>query len=59
MKAKMKSGKVISGRLAETFTKIGIAKEVKRGRKPNEIKEADELEVKEKKPKKQKDEKVS
>lgn len=27
MKAMMKSGKVISGRLAETFVKIGLAKE--------------------------------
>jgi hypothetical protein len=36
MKAKFKSGKVITGRLAETFTRIGITSEVKRGRKPAE-----------------------
>jgi hypothetical protein len=28
MKAKMKSGKQISGRLAQTFVRIGLAKEV-------------------------------
>jgi hypothetical protein len=35
MKAKFRSGKIITGRLAETFTRIGITKEVKRGRKPD------------------------
>lgn len=43
MKAKLKSGKVISGRLAETFTRIGIAKEVGKSsnlvtKKPKEAK---------------------
>lgn len=43
MKAKLKSGKVISGRLAETFTRIGLAKEVGKSsnlvtKKPKETK---------------------
>ena len=56
----MKSGKVITGKLAETFAKIGIATEIKRGRKPGEVKEVNELNITEKKPlKKKKNEKVS
>lgn len=34
MKAKFRSGKVISGRLAETFTKIGLTSEIKDEEKP-------------------------
>jgi hypothetical protein len=36
MRAKLKSGKIITGRLAETFTKIGLSKEVKAGRPKKE-----------------------
>jgi hypothetical protein len=32
MKAKFKSGKVITGRLAITLTKIGVTREIKVGR---------------------------
>jgi hypothetical protein len=35
MKAKLKSGRVIKGKLAETFTRIGLATEVKAGRPPS------------------------
>lgn len=37
MKAQMKSGKIISGKLAETFSKIGIAKTVGETEKIEEL----------------------
>jgi len=48
MKAQLKSGKVITGKLAETLNRLGISKEVsekKKGRKPKEVET--ETEVKE------------
>ena len=35
MKAQMKSGKIVSGKFAETAVRIGIAKEVEEPNKPN------------------------
>ena len=34
MKAQMKRGRVITGKLADTFTKIGLANEIKPKSKP-------------------------
>lgn len=49
MEARLKSGKVITGKLAETFVRNGLAKEKKRGNiqnlKPKKAKEnAEEIE---------------
>lgn len=42
MKARLKSGKTINGKLAETFCRLGIAKEVKkRASKKAEAKEVE------------------
>ena len=48
MKATLKSGRVISGRLAETFSRIGIATPVEKELTEEELKAQAELEAKNK-----------